>query len=102
MRHGILVGLLILAGTAFAGSFAIGRLTGDFNGDGAVDFIDFLVFATNFGQTGGTTFDLQLSELQQGDTIVAPIVLSGVDTGVSHLSMIVRLSHPDVAEIVVA
>lgn len=51
-------------------------------------------------EAAGTTFDLQLSELQQGDMIVAPIVLSGVDTGVSHLSMSVRLSHPDVAEIV--
>ena len=33
------------------------RLPGDINGDGQVDFFDFLLFADNFGKTGGATFD---------------------------------------------
>ena len=33
------------------------RLKGDLNGNGTVDFADFLLFAENFGRTDGTPFD---------------------------------------------
>ena len=35
------------------------RLEGDVNGDGQVDFFDFILLAENFGETGGETFDPQ-------------------------------------------
>lgn len=33
------------------------RIQGDINGDGKVDFADFVALADNFGKTGGETFD---------------------------------------------
>ena len=44
--------ILALAGQAYAI-----RLPGDLNGDGQVNFADFVLFAEHFGRSGGETFD---------------------------------------------
>ena len=51
------------------------RLTGDLDGSGAVDFVDFLLFASNFGKTGGAVFDAE-----SVDTIVVRDTLVVRDT----------------------
>lgn len=45
------------------------RLPGDLDGNGEVNFADYLIFAQNFGRTGGQTFDPN----QYVDTIVVTV-----------------------------
>lgn len=55
MKLGFLIVFLALLYTNTSAE----RIPGDLNGDGAVGFDDFLLFASNFGKTGGDPFDPQ-------------------------------------------
>ena len=56
------------------------RLRGDLDGNGVVDFADFLIFTANFGKTGGATFDAD----KWVDTLTV------VDTLILHNTVVVR------------
>lgn len=52
--------LTVLLILALTGAAIAARIPGDLDGDGDVDFADFLTFAANFGQEGGDQFDPDL------------------------------------------
>ena len=65
---GILL-LFILIATAWAA-----RIPGDINGDGAVNFADFIILANNFGKSGGDIFDPEVSTvLATTDTLIVTL-----------------------------
>ena len=49
----VILGFLVLVGQCLAQE----RLTGDINGDGKVDFVDFVLMSENYGRTDGAVFD---------------------------------------------
>ena len=58
------------------------RLPGDLDGNGSVDFADFVIFAENYGKTGGVTFD----PTRWVDTVR----IVKIDTLILHNTVVVR------------
>ncbi len=72
------IGIAVVISLFFVGVYASERLRGDLDGDGQVDFADFVIFAQNFGKTGGEAFDpynlADTSVVNYRDTIAVTVV----------------------------
>ena len=70
--------VLVLLVIGFTVTASVERLKGDLNGDGQVNFADFVLLSQNFGKTGGATFDpdalVDTSVVNYRDTIAVTVV----------------------------